>query len=71
MNRGWMSAIIDVEEAFLKGRFANGEELYIEVPDGFRSTYECTLVWYKASNVLFLQDLRGARKEPGLQAIKG
>ena len=35
-NPGWMSAIINVEGAFLQGCFENGEELYIEVPDGFQ-----------------------------------
>jgi hypothetical protein len=44
MNRTWISAIIDVEGAFLQGRFANGEELYIEVPDGFHEWYEGDVV---------------------------
>ena len=39
MNRTWTSAIIDVEGAFLQGQFVNGEELYIEVPDGFQEWY--------------------------------
>ena len=39
MNCTWRSAIIDIEGAFLQGRFANGEELYIEVPDGFHKCY--------------------------------
>jgi hypothetical protein len=39
-----MSAIIDVEGAFLQGRFANGEELYIEVPEGFHKWYEGDIV---------------------------
>jgi hypothetical protein len=34
-----MSAIIDVEGAFLQGQFTNGEELNIEVPDGFQEWY--------------------------------
>ena len=36
----WTLAIIDVEGAFLQGCFTNGEELYIEVPDGFHEWYE-------------------------------
>jgi hypothetical protein len=44
MNRTWTSAIIDIEGAFLQGRFANGEELYIEVPDGFHKWYEGNVV---------------------------
>jgi hypothetical protein len=37
-------AIIDVEGAFLHGCFANGEQLYIEVPDGFHEWYEGDIV---------------------------
>jgi len=44
MNCGWTSAIIDVEGAFLQGHFTNGEELYIEVPDGFHEWYEGDVV---------------------------
>ena len=47
MNPTWTSAIIDVEGAFLQGQFANGEELYIEVPDGFHK-------WYQGDAVLCL-----------------
>ena len=39
MHSNWTSAIIDVEGVFLQGQFANGEELYIEVPDGFHEWY--------------------------------
>ncbi len=31
-----MSAIIDVEGAFLQEHIDNSEELYMEVPDGFK-----------------------------------
>jgi len=44
MNRTWILAIIDVEGAFLQGHFVNGEELYIEVPDGFHEWYEGDMV---------------------------
>ena len=40
----WMSVIIDVEGVFLQGQFENGEELYIEVPDGFQEWYEGDVV---------------------------
>jgi len=36
--------MIDVEGAFLQGQFANKEELYIEVPDGFHEWYEGDVV---------------------------
>ncbi len=39
MHPSWTSEIIDVEGAFLQGRFDNGEELYIEVPDSFSKWY--------------------------------
>ena len=39
MNHTWISGIIGGEGAFLQGRSANGEELYIEVPDGFHEWY--------------------------------
>jgi hypothetical protein len=45
MSCTWISAIIDIEGAFLQGRFANGEVLYIEVLHGF-------LKWYKGDIVL-------------------
>jgi hypothetical protein len=44
MNCTWKLAIINVEGAFLQGRFTNGEELYIEVPDGFHEWYEGNVV---------------------------
>jgi hypothetical protein len=34
MNPEWEIRIIDVEGAFLQGKFQNGEEMYMEVPDG-------------------------------------
>jgi hypothetical protein len=44
MNHTWISVIIDVEGEVLQGRFANGEELCIEVPDGFHEWYEGDVV---------------------------
>ena len=40
MNPAWMSAIIDVEWGFHQGQFENSEELYVEVPDGFKEWYQ-------------------------------
>ena len=39
MNPKWISRLIDVEGAFLQGKFLNGEVLYIRVPDGFEQFY--------------------------------
>jgi hypothetical protein len=35
----WTLEIIDVEGAFLQGKFENGDKLYIEVPDEFKEWY--------------------------------
>ena len=40
MNPKWISMLIDVEGAFLQGKFENGEELYAYVPDGFEKFYD-------------------------------
>ena len=40
MNHDWIAEVIDVEGAFLQGRFTNGEELYIKVSEGFEHYYE-------------------------------
>jgi len=37
MNPSGITAIIDVEGVFIQGKFENGEEMYIEVPDGFKT----------------------------------
>jgi hypothetical protein len=39
MNPNWVAEVVDVEGAFLQGKFTDGEELYIEVPDGFEEWY--------------------------------
>ena len=39
MNSQWVAIIIDVEGAFLQGRFANGEQIHINVPDGMEKFY--------------------------------
>ena len=45
MNSGWISADFDVEGAFLQGRFKNSEELYTEIPDGFKEHYSDDFVF--------------------------
>ena len=35
----WVAIIIDVEGAFLQGRFTNGEQIFIDVPDGMDKFY--------------------------------
>ena len=38
-NPDWDVRVIDVEGAFLQGKFQNGEEMYMEVPDGMERFY--------------------------------
>ena len=33
---GWSSYLADINGAFLIGKFENGEELYMEIPRGFK-----------------------------------
>ena len=39
MNPDWVAEIVDVEGAFLQGKFTNGEEMYMEIPDGMEKFY--------------------------------
>ena len=39
MNPKWQAEIVDVEGAFLQGKFENGKEMYINVPDGIEKFY--------------------------------
>jgi hypothetical protein len=42
----WYAELIDVKGAFLKGEFADGEEIYMEIPQGFERFYgnNCVLL---------------------------
>ena len=39
MNPKWNAEIVNIEGAFLQGEFKNGEEMYIDVPDGMEKFY--------------------------------
>ena len=39
MNPKRQAEIVDVEGAFLQGKFENGKEMYINVPDGMERFY--------------------------------
>ena len=41
---GWCAHVVDVQGAFLNGRFADGEVLYMAVPEGFEQHYGCDVV---------------------------
>jgi Reverse transcriptase (RNA-dependent DNA polymerase) len=36
----WEGHVIDVKGAFLKGRFNDGEEMYLQIPKGFEKYYD-------------------------------
>ena len=40
MNPKWIAKLVDVEGAFLQGRFTEDKELYIGIPDGFEEYYK-------------------------------
>jgi hypothetical protein len=44
----WEGHVIDVKCAFLKGRFKNGEEMYLQIPQGIE-------IYLKKGTVLNLQ----------------
>ena len=35
----WIAIVIDVEGVFLQGKFTNGEQMHIDVPDGMNKFY--------------------------------
>jgi folate-dependent tRNA-U54 methylase TrmFO/GidA len=36
----WEGHVIDVQGAFFKGRFDDGEEMYLQIPQNFEIYYE-------------------------------
>ena len=51
MQPRWISRIVDVEGAFLQGKFENGEVIYSEVPDGMEEYYGAKKDWVLLMNV--------------------
>lgn len=39
MNAKWIAVVLDVEGAFLQGKFKDGEELYMSIPQGWEEFY--------------------------------
>ena len=39
MHKKWIAVVMDVEGAFLQGRFKDGEELYMEIPQGWEQYF--------------------------------
>ena len=44
MNPEWVARVIDIEGAFLQGKFVDEAELYIRVPNGFEEYYNDDVV---------------------------
>jgi hypothetical protein len=40
----WLAWIIDVEGAFLQGRFQNGEQIFMKIPNGFQNFYPSSIM---------------------------
>eukprot|EP00957_Ditylum_brightwellii_P056072 4249605-Ditylum_brightwellii.AAC.1 len=53
---GWCGHIVDVKGAFLHGDIEDGEEIYMEVPQGFESYYSSRVV------LLMLQTIYGHKQ---------
>lgn len=53
---GWTAVLIDVQGAFLCGNFKDGEEIYMEVPEGFEKFYPSNVL------LLLLQTIHGLRQ---------
>ena len=67
---GWIPYVVDVQGAFLNGRFGDNEHLYLEIPDGFKKYYDktkllklnCTIYGLKQSAQEFWSELIKAFK---------
>jgi hypothetical protein len=53
---GWTAGLIDVQGEFLCGNFKDGEEIYMEVPEGFERFYPNKVL------LLLLQTIHGLRQ---------
>ena len=59
----WIARLLDVKGAFLNGRFDNGEELFMEVPEVFER-------WYLRNVLLLLLSTRYGTKKAAKQYWK-
>jgi hypothetical protein len=75
---GWEAQVIDVKGEFLKGKFKDGEKLYLKIPQGFENYYNNDEVLYlkrtiyglKQSAVAFWNELLEAFTSMGFQRSK-
>jgi hypothetical protein len=56
----WQAGIVDVEGAFLQGRFQNGEQILMKIPNGFQKSYP---------SYIMLKLLRKARSRSNLSFL--
>jgi hypothetical protein len=66
----WKAQVIDVKGAFLKGRFTNGENLYLDIPQGFEKFYEKDRVLHLNRTIYGLKQAALAFWKELLQAFK-
>jgi hypothetical protein len=50
---GWPVHVLDVQGAFLYGKFEDGEEIYMKVPKGFEHHYDSNVYWLKFLETLY------------------
>jgi hypothetical protein len=53
---GWTAGLIDVQRAFLCGNFKDGEDIYMEVPEGFEKCYPSKVF------LLLMQTIHGLKQ---------
>jgi hypothetical protein len=62
----WLAWIVDVEGAFLQGRFQNGELIFMKIPNGFQKFYP-SYVMLKLLRVHYM-DWHNLRSSSGVSA---
>jgi hypothetical protein len=67
----WCAYVLDVQGAFLNGQFEDGEELFMQVPEGFKRHYpgdivlklQCTIYGLKQAAYAFWRELLKASRQ--------
>jgi Reverse transcriptase (RNA-dependent DNA polymerase) len=66
----WTARVVNMRGAFLKGRFANGEEMYLKVPEGFQKFYKKGVVLKLERTIYGLKQVAYAFWKELLMAFK-
>ena len=72
---GWVANVVDVKGAFLHGEFTDGEEIYMEVPQGWERLYPQntvlklmkTIYGLKQSAMAFWRQLSMCMRDMGMK----